>query len=222
MKGATPYEFGYDIADEHGNKQSRQESGDAAGNQRGSYSIDLVDGRKRIVDYVADGNGFKAVVRSNEPGTDPSQDPADVQREPLGQPIQVVEVPKPEPPKPKVVKVVRPAASYGYGHHGYGHGYGLGYGHGHGLGHGYSHGLGHGYGYGHNYGQGYGHGHGYGHGYGHGGYSRSYNKRYESPKYSHGHHGYYHGVPSYAYRNSHGPSYSYGNTYAPGPAYRYW
>ncbi|KAG1652771.1 Cuticle protein 10.9 [Nymphon striatum] len=132
-KGAAPYKFGYDIVDEHGNKQSRHESGDAAGNKKGSYTFDLVDGRKRIVDYVADGNGFKAVVRSNEPGTDPSKDPADVQREPLGEPLKVVEASKaPEPVKE--VKDVKVAPSYGYGaghydHHGHGHGYGNGYGH---------------------------------------------------------------------------------------------
>ncbi|KAG1661415.1 Cuticle protein 14 isoform a [Nymphon striatum] len=79
----TPYELGYDIVDDNGDAHGRRESGDALGNKVGSYSINLADGRKRTVSYKADDSGFKAIVRSNEPGTDPSQNPADVSREPL-------------------------------------------------------------------------------------------------------------------------------------------
>ncbi|KAG1715037.1 Cuticle protein 14 isoform a [Nymphon striatum] len=117
---ATPYEMGYDIVDEYGNKHGRRESGDTAGNKAGSYNIALADGRQRVVEYKADDYGFRAVVRSNEPGTDASQDPADVVQEPLG----------PAPAPYAARKVVAPAPSYRavVGHRqGHGHGYGHGY-----------------------------------------------------------------------------------------------
>ncbi|RWS24272.1 uncharacterized protein B4U80_03227 [Leptotrombidium deliense] len=47
----------------------RKESGDAWGNKVGSYGIHDIDGRLRIVDYVADEHGFRAKIRTNEPGT---------------------------------------------------------------------------------------------------------------------------------------------------------
>ncbi|CAM1154353.1 Uncharacterised protein g10991 [Pycnogonum litorale] len=103
-KPATPYEMGYDIVDEYGNANSRRESGDTAGNKFGSYSIALADGRKRIVEYKADHRGFRAIVKSNEPGTDQSQDAADVDNQSLdGYSVK----------KPKTV--VAPAPSYAYG-----------------------------------------------------------------------------------------------------------
>ncbi|CAM1154258.1 Uncharacterised protein g11141, partial [Pycnogonum litorale] len=111
----APYEMGYDIVDADGNRNGRKESGDAAGNKAGSYSLALADGRRRHVTYKADGAGFRAVVTSNEPGTDASQDPADVDRQ--GAPA----------PTPVVKKVVVAAPSYGYAGLGYGYG-GLGYG----------------------------------------------------------------------------------------------
>ncbi|CAM1295614.1 Uncharacterised protein g1332 [Pycnogonum litorale] len=151
----APYEMGYDIVDGEGNRNSRKESGDAAGNKAGSYSLNLVDGRSRLVTYKADGAGFRAIVKSNEPGTDASQDPADVDRQGT-------------PAKPAVVvKKVLAYGGLGYGGLGYGGGYG-GYG---GLGYGGGYGGYGGYGYGGGYGGygGYGYGGGYGGlGYGHG------------------------------------------------------
>lgn len=44
----------------------------------GRYTIALSDGRFRTVDYIADKNGFRARVDTNEPGTD-NQAPADVE-----------------------------------------------------------------------------------------------------------------------------------------------
>ncbi|XP_064487686.1 cuticle protein 10.9-like [Ornithodoros turicata] len=64
-----PYNFGYDVADEYGNKHNHQESSDASGVRRGSYGYTTAEGYFRIVDYVADQNGFRATVRTNEPGT---------------------------------------------------------------------------------------------------------------------------------------------------------
>lgn len=57
---------------------SRQEQGDAAGNKVGSYAYVDAHGISRQVDYVADAQGFRAVVKTNEPGTE-SQNPADVE-----------------------------------------------------------------------------------------------------------------------------------------------
>ncbi|KAH7965558.1 hypothetical protein HPB49_008746 [Dermacentor silvarum] len=64
-----PYEFGYDIVDEFGNTQYRHETSDAHNNKRGSYGYTDANGISRRVDYVADANGFRAHIRTNEPGT---------------------------------------------------------------------------------------------------------------------------------------------------------
>lgn len=72
-----PYEFGYDVHNEHGDQLSRKEHGDGHGNVKGSYGYKDSYGIFRHVDYIADHAGFRASVRTNEPGTD-NQDPADV------------------------------------------------------------------------------------------------------------------------------------------------
>lgn len=69
--GVTPYRFSYDTSGSGG--AFHQEVGDALGNKRGFYGF---PGRR--VYYVADGNGFRASVGSDEPGVDGSKDPADV------------------------------------------------------------------------------------------------------------------------------------------------
>ncbi|XP_035224350.1 adult-specific rigid cuticular protein 15.7-like [Stegodyphus dumicola] len=63
------YAFGYDIVDKHGASNSRSEVGDGYGNKKGTYTIHDIDGRARRVDYVADKLGFRAAVKTNEPGT---------------------------------------------------------------------------------------------------------------------------------------------------------
>jgi len=63
------YAFGYDIVDEYGAQNGREEKGDAHGNKVGSYTIKDADGRSRRVDYVADAHGFRATIGTNEPGT---------------------------------------------------------------------------------------------------------------------------------------------------------
>ena len=70
------YAFGYHIKDPWGATNFRKESGDAWGNKRGSYGLKDVDGRERIVKYVADKGGFRAKIQTNEPGTS-SLDSAD-------------------------------------------------------------------------------------------------------------------------------------------------
>ncbi|XP_067145052.1 adult-specific rigid cuticular protein 15.7-like [Centruroides vittatus] len=63
------YAFNYQIVDGLGATNGRAEVGDAWGNKRGSYNLADIDGRARRVEYVADGAGFRAVVKTNEPGT---------------------------------------------------------------------------------------------------------------------------------------------------------
>ncbi|OQR71990.1 cuticle protein 10.9-like [Tropilaelaps mercedesae] len=71
----TPYEYGYSSEDIEGT-HSAQQSGDESGRVRGSYTMTLVDGRTRTVTYIADENGYRAEVTTNELGTE-SKNPAD-------------------------------------------------------------------------------------------------------------------------------------------------
>ncbi|XP_015789731.1 cuticle protein 10.9-like [Tetranychus urticae] len=64
----SPYAFSYNTADVAGNQLARQESGDNKGAVRGSYSYRDADGFFRSVEYIADENGFRVAIRSNEPG----------------------------------------------------------------------------------------------------------------------------------------------------------
>ena len=73
---ATPFNFAYASDDAEGT-HSHQSSGDGQGRVQGSYSINLADGRTRTVNYVADENGYRAEVTTNELGTE-SRNPADV------------------------------------------------------------------------------------------------------------------------------------------------
>lgn len=72
-----PYEFGYEIDDGYGNKQTREENQDSYGNQKGSYSYVDAYGLYRTVEYTADKTGFRANIKTNEPGTK-NENPADV------------------------------------------------------------------------------------------------------------------------------------------------
>lgn len=67
-----PYSFGYEHTDEYGTKQSRQETSDANNAKTGSYGFTDARGVFRQVSYVADADGFRASVSTNEPGTAPS------------------------------------------------------------------------------------------------------------------------------------------------------
>ncbi|KAH9419834.1 hypothetical protein DERP_001665 [Dermatophagoides pteronyssinus] len=71
-----PFSYSYDTVDEYGTQMTRQESGDGAGTVRGSYSYRDANGMARIVNYIADHNGFRAEIQTNEPGTQTSN-PAD-------------------------------------------------------------------------------------------------------------------------------------------------
>ncbi|GFT58510.1 adult-specific rigid cuticular protein 15.7 [Nephila pilipes] len=84
------YAFGYDIKDGLGASNSRSEVGDAHGNKKGSYTIADIDGRARRVDYVADGLGFRASVKTNEPGTAASAPAAALIASPYAGPVAPV------------------------------------------------------------------------------------------------------------------------------------
>lgn len=84
-----PYGFGYDVHDGHGNTQYRHEKGHSPHEVKGSYGYKDAHGIHRHVDYVADKHGFRAHVKTNEPGTAP-KDPAAVK-------MDAHPVPNPEP-----------------------------------------------------------------------------------------------------------------------------
>ncbi|XP_037282331.2 adult-specific rigid cuticular protein 15.7 [Rhipicephalus microplus] len=113
------YRFGYDIVNGYGAVNGRHEAGHAYGPVHGSYYLGDIDGRHRQVHYVADKLGFRAVVKTNEPGTKTSLPAA----------------------APYITAHGKSVPAYGHG--GYGGYGGFGYG-GHGYG-GYGYG---GYGYG--------------------------------------------------------------------------
>lgn len=63
------YAFGYDESHATGGSSRREE--ETGGVRRGSYSLHDADGRRRLVNYVADATGFHASVDTNEPGVEP-------------------------------------------------------------------------------------------------------------------------------------------------------
>jgi len=74
---ADPYNFGFDVRDEFGNNMFRKEDSDGRGSVTGSYGYTDANGLFRLVEYIADANGFRANVKSNEPGVGPAS-PADI------------------------------------------------------------------------------------------------------------------------------------------------
>ncbi|OTF81964.1 cuticle protein 57A-like protein, partial [Euroglyphus maynei] len=62
-----PYNFGYEEKDAN-YTITRQEEMDEKGTVKGSYSYIDRDGTFRTVNYIADENGFRAAIQSNEPG----------------------------------------------------------------------------------------------------------------------------------------------------------
>lgn len=69
------YNFGYDESHATGASSRREEQ--VNGVVRGSYALNDADGRRRIVHYIADDNGFRANIETNEPGVE-AKDPADI------------------------------------------------------------------------------------------------------------------------------------------------
>ncbi|XP_067136843.1 adult-specific rigid cuticular protein 15.7-like [Centruroides vittatus] len=81
------YAFNYQIVNGVGAANGRWESGDGYGNKRGSYTLADIDGRARRVEYVADGAGFRAIVKTNEPGTAHSAPAAAIVASPYAGPV---------------------------------------------------------------------------------------------------------------------------------------
>lgn len=72
-----PYTFSYDITNDFGTRLSQTESGDENNVKTGTYSYSEATGIFRNVNYIADKDGFRATIDTNEPGTKSSA-PADV------------------------------------------------------------------------------------------------------------------------------------------------
>ena len=114
-----PYSFGYEVRDPYGNEQYRRETGDSTGAVNGAYSYWGPDGIYRQVDYVADENGFRAKIKTSEPGTS-SENPADVIIS--SNPVSSIPLPyiprgppaSPPPPPPLTSSIVLPPPSSTY------------------------------------------------------------------------------------------------------------
>ncbi|GIY76432.1 cuticle protein 16.8 [Caerostris extrusa] len=159
-----PYKFGYSIKDHHG-EQHREESGNGAGSVVGNYGFTDDRGIARQVNYVADHGGFRAQVKTNEPGT-ANQSPAAVRmisNDPYSRGAVRPYNSRPNEPLELSADAVLSSwimvmGGYGYGNNGYGYGlngygygsgsYGLGYGRYGNLGYGYGRNLGYNGGYG--------------------------------------------------------------------------
>ncbi|XP_022671516.1 uncharacterized protein LOC111254681 isoform X2 [Varroa destructor] len=74
--GWKPYRFAYS-SQSHDGSSDREEKTDGRGRVIGWYKLTTADGRKRKVTYVADENGFRAKVETNEQGT-ANENPANV------------------------------------------------------------------------------------------------------------------------------------------------
>jgi len=67
----NPYKYGYKVIDHKGNKQWKQEESHSPMEVKGSYGYKDKHGMFREVSYIADKHGFRAHVKTNEPGTAP-------------------------------------------------------------------------------------------------------------------------------------------------------
>ncbi|KAL1421426.1 hypothetical protein MTO96_004119 [Rhipicephalus appendiculatus] len=95
------YHFSYQIRDADGNSQHHNEQSDVRNNRRGSYGYRDANGLYRHVTYVADRKGFRAWIKTNEPGTT-NQEPADVRITAEKPPQKVVDEATSRPAKPNV------------------------------------------------------------------------------------------------------------------------
>lgn len=75
---AEPFAFDFKTQDNSGNGQYRKEESDKNGVVRGSYGYTDANGIYRHVEYVADQNGFRANIKSNEPGLIGETQPASI------------------------------------------------------------------------------------------------------------------------------------------------
>ncbi|GIZ01778.1 uncharacterized protein CEXT_232071 [Caerostris extrusa] len=77
LQAPKPFAVAYQ-ANGDGATSFRSEQGDASGNVRGSYGYRDAQGLYRMVEYSAGQGGFQAAVKTNEPGVDGKENPADV------------------------------------------------------------------------------------------------------------------------------------------------
>ncbi|XP_037561020.1 translation initiation factor IF-2-like [Dermacentor silvarum] len=70
-EGWKPYSFGYDITDEFGTRLFHNEQSDNKNAKTGTYGYRDANGIFRTVSYVADADGYRATIDTNEPGTAP-------------------------------------------------------------------------------------------------------------------------------------------------------
>ncbi|GIX86783.1 uncharacterized protein CEXT_35271 [Caerostris extrusa] len=77
MGAPRPFAMGYQSSG-GGAASFRNEQGDGSGGVRGSYGYRDAQGLYRMVEYSAGQGGFQAAVKTNEPGTDGKENPADV------------------------------------------------------------------------------------------------------------------------------------------------
>ncbi|XP_055939639.1 cuticle protein 10.9-like [Argiope bruennichi] len=104
-----PYAFSYNAPLDDGvGQSSRTETADGSGRVQGSYTLNNDEGHFRVVEYVADQDGFRAVVRTNEPGTD-NKNPADVVIESSAAPVQYAPVYRQPVVAPVVAPIIEPA-----------------------------------------------------------------------------------------------------------------
>lgn len=73
FQGLGNYAFGYNEG--HGTGATFRKETGSHGVVAGSYGLSDADGRRRVVNYVADAAGFRADIKTNEPGVEP-KDPA--------------------------------------------------------------------------------------------------------------------------------------------------
>ncbi|GIY50831.1 uncharacterized protein CEXT_96221 [Caerostris extrusa] len=73
-----PYNFEYDTRDKNGTSLFRKETSDGAGKVEGRYGYKDMFGIERIVEYIADENGYRAKIQTNEPGIE-NRNPAGVE-----------------------------------------------------------------------------------------------------------------------------------------------
>lgn len=76
---AEPFAFDFKTEDNSGNGQYRKEESDKNGVVHGSYGYTDANGIYRHVEYVADKDGFRANIKSNEPGLIGETQPASIQ-----------------------------------------------------------------------------------------------------------------------------------------------
>lgn len=100
-----PYSFSYDNTDEFGTRQTREETSDSNNRKTGSYSFTDANGVSRLAKYVADENGFRVTVETNEEGTE-THYPGDA--EIISRAPKVAPFTPPKPARPVVQVQSRP------------------------------------------------------------------------------------------------------------------